>query len=113
MYIFSGMPERHCCLPLKGLLRSVNVTFPSPEHSVTHSPLIALLGVLMEIKTRMWSQSLGFVWRDKGISGHVNNIKEGYKRSSCELAANHKYHSVWAKSWSSFADSVHRGLCTV
>lgn len=107
------MPEGHCCLPLKGPLRSVNVTFPSPEHSVTHSLLIALLGVSMEIKTRMWSQSLGFVWRDKGISGHVNNIKEGHKRSSSELAAITKYHGVWAESWSSFTDSGRGSSCTV
>lgn len=39
------MPERHCCLLLKGLLRSMNVMFPSPLHSVTNSPLIAVVGV--------------------------------------------------------------------
>lgn len=48
MYIFSGMPERHCGLLLRGLPRSPNVMFPSPVHSVTHSPLIAVAGVLME-----------------------------------------------------------------
>lgn len=52
VHILCGMPERHCCLPLKGLLRPVNVTFPSPKHSVTHSLLIALLGVLMEKKDK-------------------------------------------------------------
>lgn len=67
----------------------------------------------MEIKTRMWSQSLGFVWRDKGIRGHVNNIKEGYKRSSSELAAITKYHGVWAESWSSFTNSGRGSSCTV
>lgn len=59
MYIFSGMPERHCCLLLRGLPRSPNVMFPSPVHSVSHSPLIAVAGVLMERMARMWSQLLG------------------------------------------------------
>lgn len=101
MYIFSGMPERHCCLLLKGLPRSPNVMFPSPVHSVTHSPLIAVVGVLMERMARMWSQLLGgFVRGDKGISGHVNNVEDGYKRNSSELGAATKYHGCWAESHS-------------
>ena len=30
VHILCGMQKRHCCLALKGPLRSVNVTFPSP-----------------------------------------------------------------------------------
>lgn len=59
VHILCGMPERHCCLLLKGLQRSLNVMFPSPVHSVTHSTLIAVVGVLMERMARMWSQLLG------------------------------------------------------
>lgn len=43
VHILCGMPERHCCLLFKGLLRSMNVMFPSPLHSVTNSSLIAVV----------------------------------------------------------------------
>lgn len=59
IHILCGMSERHCCLLSKGLPRSMNVMFPSPLHSVTHSPLIAVVGVFMERMARMWSQLLG------------------------------------------------------
>lgn len=103
VHIRWGMPERHCCLLLKGLPRSMNVIFPSPLQSVTHRPLIAADGVFMERMARMWSQLLGFVWRDKGISGHVNNVEGGYKRRSYELGSITKYHGWRAESLSVYS----------
>lgn len=67
--------------------------FPSPLHSVTHSPLIAVVGSFHgkngeDVVTVAWDLSGG----DKGISGHVNKVGEGYKRSSYELGTITKYH---------------------
>lgn len=57
-----------------------------PKPSAAHSPLIA---VVVEFWWKEWQgcghSCLGFVWANKGISGHVNNFEEGYKRSSYEL----------------------------
>lgn len=92
VHILCGMPEKHCCLLLKGLPRSLNVMFPSPVHSVTHSTLIAAVGILMKRMARMWSQLLRICLGKKGISGHVNNVEVEYKRNSFELGAITKYH---------------------
>ncbi len=84
VHILCGMLARHCCLLLKGLLRSMNVMFPSPRHSVTHKQLIALAGC--------GDSCLRFVCWNKGMSWHVNNFEEGYKASSYEVGTITKYH---------------------
>lgn len=63
----------------------MNVMFPSPRHSVTHSALIAAVGILIERMARMWSQLLWICLEDKGISEHENSVEMGYKRSGNKL----------------------------
>lgn len=103
MYIFSVECRKGIVAFFwKGLPRSLNVMFPRPRHSVTSD--VHTNCCSREFGLKEWRgcghSCLGLVWRDKCISGHVNNVEVGYKRSGSESGAITKYHVCWAQGHS-------------